>query len=57
MIDAAGSGTLIEVDGGVNPETARQCIAAGADALVAGSAVFSGGPGRYRANIEALRGG
>ena len=57
MIDAAGTPTLIEVDGGVNSLTARQCIDAGADALVAGSAVFSGGPERYRANIEALRGG
>lgn len=56
MIDAAGSGTLIEVDGGVNPQTARQCVEAGADALVAGSAVFSGGPDRYAANIAALRG-
>ena len=56
MIDAAGSGTLIEVDGGVNPQTARQCVEAGADALVAGSAVFTGGPDRYAANIAALRG-
>ena len=32
--------TLIEVDGGVNPETAGLCIEAGADVLVAGSAVF-----------------
>ncbi len=32
--------TLIEVDGGVNPITAKQCIEAGADVLVAGSAVF-----------------
>ena len=39
-IDARGLSTLIEIDGGVNPETARQCIAAGADVLVAGSAVF-----------------
>ncbi|AZU02876.1 ribulose-phosphate 3-epimerase [Glycocaulis alkaliphilus] len=57
LIDAAGCGTLIEVDGGVNPETARQCVDAGADALVAGSAVFTGGPARYAANIKALRGG
>ncbi|MEA1653041.1 ribulose-phosphate 3-epimerase [Nitrospirillum sp. BR 11164] len=46
----------IEVDGGVNPETARLCVQAGADVLVAGSAVFQGGPGRYQANIAALRG-
>jgi len=44
----------IEVDGGINPQTAKACIAAGADVLVAGSAVFST-PG-YAANIAALRG-
>ncbi len=44
----------IEVDGGVNPETAKQCIAAGADVLVAGSAVF--GSDDYTGNISALRG-
>ncbi|NKB43396.1 MAG: ribulose-phosphate 3-epimerase [Alphaproteobacteria bacterium] len=44
----------IEVDGGVNPETAKQCIAAGADVLVAGSAVF--GSKDYAGNISALRG-
>ncbi|EGY00696.1 ribulose-phosphate 3-epimerase [Nitrospirillum viridazoti Y2] len=46
----------IEVDGGVNPETARLCVQAGAEVLVAGSAVFQGGAGRYQANIAALRG-
>ena len=46
----------LEVDGGVNPETAKRCIAAGATALVAGSAVFKGGPDAYAANIAALRG-
>ncbi|WP_309088433.1 ribulose-phosphate 3-epimerase [Phenylobacterium sp.] len=56
MIDQAGLDILLEVDGGVTPETAPQCIAAGATALVAGSAVFRGGPERYAANIEALRG-
>ena len=40
MIDARGLHTLIEIDGGVNPETAKLCIEAGADVLVAGSAVF-----------------
>jgi ribulose-phosphate 3-epimerase len=55
-IDALGKPIDLEVDGGVNPETARRCIAAGADALVAGTAVFGGGPARYAANIEALRG-
>jgi len=43
----------IEVDGGVNPETASLCAKAGADVLVAGNAVFSGG--RYRENIDAIR--
>jgi ribulose-phosphate 3-epimerase len=45
----------IEVDGGVNPQTAAMVAAAGADTLVAGSAVFSGGVERYAANIEAIR--
>lgn len=44
----------IEVDGGVNPQTAAQCRDAGATVLVAGSAVFKGG--NYAANIGALRG-
>ena len=51
----AGRDILIEVDGGVTPETARPLIEAGADALVAGSAVFKGGPAAYRGNIEAIR--
>jgi len=57
MIDRRGLSTMIEVDGGVNAETARRCEAAGADALVAGSAVFKNGPAAYAANIRALRGG
>jgi ribulose-phosphate 3-epimerase len=44
----------LEVDGGVNSETASQCIEAGANVLVAGSAVFSNG--EYAGNIAALRG-
>ena len=56
MIDKAGLDVLIEVDGGVNPETARQCVDAGADVLVAGSATFKGGPDCYADNIAALRG-
>ena len=56
MIDNRGLDVTIEVDGGVNPETARQCVGAGADVLVAGSATFKGGPGQYAANIAALRG-
>jgi ribulose-phosphate 3-epimerase len=45
----------IEVDGGINPETAARVVAAGADTLVAGSAVFAGGPARYADNIAAIR--
>ncbi len=43
----------IEVDGGINPLTAARCISAGADILVAGTAVFAGG--EYARNIESLR--
>jgi len=57
MIDASGREIPLEVDGGVTPETAPLCIAAGATALVAGTAVFRGGPAAYAANIRALRGG
>jgi ribulose-phosphate 3-epimerase len=55
LIDASGKDIVLEVDGGVNPETARQCVDAGATALVAGAAVFKGGPGAYAANISALK--
>jgi ribulose-phosphate 3-epimerase len=55
-IDKRGLDVLIEVDGGVNAETARQCVDAGADVLVAGSATFKGGPDHYAANIRALKG-
>jgi len=55
MFDAAGSEAIIEVDGGVTPETGRRCLRAGARALVAGTAVFRGGPSAYAANIRALR--
>jgi ribulose-phosphate 3-epimerase len=47
----------LEVDGGINFETARQAVAAGADLLVAGSATFSGGSASYAQNIRRLRGG
>lgn len=57
MIDASGRDIVLEVDGGVTPQTAPQCLAAGATALVAGSAVFKGGPKAYADNIRALRGG
>lgn len=55
-IDETGCEIHLEVDGGVNPDTARQCVDAGADVLVAGSATFKGGPGQYAANIAALKG-
>ncbi len=45
----------IEIDGGVTPETAPLVVNAGADTLVAGSAVFRGGPSAYAANIAAIR--
>ena len=46
----------IEVDGGITPETAPKVVAAGANVLVAGTAVFRGGnPEAYRTNIAALR--
>ena len=56
-IDATGRDIVLQVDGGVTVETARQCIAAGATALVAGTAAFKGGASAYAANVAALRGG
>lgn len=56
MIEASGRAIDLEVDGGITPETARDCVAAGADVLVAGTSVFKGGPGQYTASISALRG-
>ena len=47
---------VVEVDGGIDPDTARQAVAAGATALVAGTAVFRGGPSAYADNIKVLRG-
>jgi len=53
--DMIGSRKIeLEVDGGITKNNARAVIAAGADVLVAGSAVFNGGD--YAANIKALRG-
>jgi ribulose-phosphate 3-epimerase len=46
----------LEVDGGVDPETARRAVDAGATALVAGTSAFRGGPLSYADNIRALRG-
>jgi len=48
---------FLEVDGGIDPETASQAVAAGANVLVAGTAAFRGGPDSYAANIRALKGG
>jgi ribulose-phosphate 3-epimerase len=45
----------IEIDGGCTPETAPKVVAAGANVLVAGSAVFRGGEGAYSKNISAIR--
>ena len=56
MIDAQGRHIDLQVDGGVNPQTAKQVISAGADVLVAGTAVFKDGPEKYAENIAALRG-
>jgi ribulose-phosphate 3-epimerase len=53
---AGGRPIDIEVDGGITPQTAPAVVQAGANALVAGSAVFKGGkPEAYRANIAAIR--
>lgn len=57
MIDASGRDIMLEVDGGVDPQTAPKAIAAGANVLVAGSAVFRDGSGAYGDNIAALRKG
>ena len=55
-IDKLGKDIRLEVDGGVDRNTAPRIIAAGADVLVAGTATFKGGPESYAANIAALRG-
>ncbi|MFQ3595667.1 MAG: ribulose-phosphate 3-epimerase, partial [Sphingomonadaceae bacterium] len=56
LIDASGRDIRLEVDGGIDRETAPQAIAAGADVLVAGTASFRGGPSCYADNLKALRG-
>ncbi len=55
-IDASGRSIDLEIDGGINFETAPRAVAAGADVLVAGTATFAGGPEAYQANIRRLRG-
>jgi ribulose-phosphate 3-epimerase len=54
-IDATGRDIILEVDGGVNAKTAPRVIAAGATALVAGTAVYGGDPTAYADNIAKLR--
>jgi ribulose-phosphate 3-epimerase len=55
-IDESGRAVDLEIDGGINFETAPRAIAAGADVLVAGTATFTGGPDAYQGNIRRLRG-
>ena len=55
-IEKLGKDIRLEVDGGVDRQTAPRIIAAGADVLVAGTATFKGGPDTYATNIAALRG-
>ena len=55
MITATGKAIDLEVDGGINAQTAKLVIAAGADVLVAGSAVFTGNESDYSKNIKMLR--
>ena len=56
MINKQNRPIFLEVDGGINEKTSKQCIEAGADVLVAGTAVFKDGPASYQSNIAALRG-
>ena len=55
MIDQTGRDIILEIDGGLNAETAPKAISAGVTAIVAGSAVFQGGPSAYAENIRGLR--
>ena len=54
-ISKGGASIDLEVDGGIDANTSKLAIEAGADALVAGTAVFSGGPDCYAENIKSLR--
>jgi len=54
-IDAAGLSIDLEVDGGIDRETASRVVSAGADVLVAGTASFRGGPDQYAENLSQLR--
>ena len=55
-IDKTGKAIDLEVDGGIDAETAKRAVEAGADVLVAGTATFRGGSGQYAENIRRLRG-
>ncbi len=55
LIDKSDSDILLEVDGGVNEKTVEGVVDAGADVLVAGSAVFNGGQEKYADNIKRLK--
>lgn len=55
-IDKENADIELEVDGGINQETARLAVDAGANVLVAGTATFKGGPDAYAENIRNLRG-
>jgi ribulose-phosphate 3-epimerase len=54
-INKLGKPIELEVDGGINHETAKSVIQAGADVLVAGAYIFQGGPSQYSSNIRKLR--
>ena len=55
LIDRSGRSIELEVDGGINGQTASLAVAAGADVLVAGTAAFQGGPSAYGKNLQRLR--
>lgn len=55
IIDSRGLDVALEIDGGINPQTAPDAVAAGIDIMVAGTAVFRGGPEHYAQNILSLR--
>ncbi|GAC1367335.1 MAG: ribulose-phosphate 3-epimerase [Polyangiales bacterium] len=55
MIDELGLDTVLEIDGGISDQTARDAADAGARAFVAGNAVFSGGPAHYASAIARIR--
>ncbi len=56
LIQKQGRPIDLEVDGGINPDTAKQAVSAGADTLVAGSVIFGKPESEYESVIKALRG-